>query len=156
LRRFKVIFAGESEVGKTTVAAAISTASLARGGPTIGADFFVSGPDGTKAVIFDLAGQDQFAPLAPLLARGARVVVLVFDVTRPETLLAIPEWAERVLNGSRDVRVILVGNKLDVGLRVTPEDIASVAASVGAHKVILTSASTGFGLDELREALLEA
>ncbi len=156
MRRLKVIFAGESEVGKTSVAAAISAAGLASGGPTIGADFFVSGPDGVRAVIFDLAGQDRFAPLAPLLSRGARVVVLIFDVSRPETLLAIPDWAERVLNGTEGAKVILVGNKLDAGLRVTPEEIASVAAAVGAHRVILTSASTGFGLEELRKELLEA
>lgn len=154
LRRVKVVFAGDSEVGKTSVASAISRAGLATGGPTVGVDFFVSGPDGTKAVIFDLAGQERFAPLAPLLSRGAKVAVLMFDVTRPKTLLSIPEWAQRLLTGQE--RVILVGNKFDLGLAVSPEDIAAVAAAVKAERVILTSASTGFGLEELKKALLEA
>ncbi len=150
VRKKKVVFAGEAGVGKTSVARAVSDVGAERGGPTVGADFFVVRERDRRSVIFDLSGQERFQPLAPDLARGAEVVVMVFDVSRPETLEALVDWAP---NLPREARVILVANKADLGWRVSREEVLEVAAFVGAEAVVVTSARDGRGIGRLRRIL---
>jgi len=150
----KVVLAGNSGVGKTTLAKRLSGSLDTPTRMTVGVEFFTVREGDVKLIVFDLAGQDRFRPVVKGMGRGASLVLLVFDVSRPSTLHALRDWVK--VAGASGAKVLLVGNKLDLGSRVTEDELGRVARELGAAEVILVSASTGEGLDRLKQALLRS
>ncbi|KAJ8598433.1 hypothetical protein CTAYLR_006843 [Chrysophaeum taylorii] len=70
-----------------------------------------------KLTLWDTAGQERFRTLTSSYYRGAQGVILVYDVTRPETFENLRQWLREVEtytpNGGADVVKLLVGNKVD-------------------------------------------
>ncbi len=71
-----------------------------------------------KATIWDTAGQERFRTLTSTYYRGAHGVVLVYDVTRPETFGHLSQWLAEIEmyspGGGANVVKLLVGNKTDL------------------------------------------
>lgn len=71
-----------------------------------------------KATIWDTAGQERFRTLTSSYYRGAHGVVLVYDVTRPETFAHLSQWLSEIEmyspSGGKAVVKLLVGNKTDL------------------------------------------
>lgn len=67
-------------------------------------------------VIFDVAGQKRFQTLRDVFFRKANGALLVFDLTRPETLDELYEWKMQIDKrlGKDRIPIILVGNKSDL------------------------------------------
>mmetsp|Transcript_13368 Transcript_13368/g.39381 ORF Transcript_13368/g.39381 Transcript_13368/m.39381 type:complete len:193 (+) Transcript_13368:39-617(+) len=93
---------------------------------TIGVDFCmkqVQVPETEAAVelyLFDTAGQDLFSEMAPHYWENTDSVVLVYDVTRAESLEHCAEWLERfgrVVPLKSLVAGVLVANKMDLNER---------------------------------------
>ncbi|MFX0013811.1 MAG: Rab family GTPase [Promethearchaeota archaeon] len=73
--------------------------------------------DGTlvNLVIFDVAGQKRFQTLREIFFRKANGALLVFDLTRPETLEELYEWKEQIDKRLGEyIPKILIGNKSDL------------------------------------------
>ena len=49
-----------------------------------------------KATIWDTAGQERFRTLTSSYYRGAHGIVLVYDVTRPETFQHLAQWLAEI------------------------------------------------------------
>jgi len=89
---------------------------------TIGVDFKVKlmnvGGKVVKATIWDTAGQERFRTLTSSYYRGAHGIVLVYDVTRPETFQHLAQWLAEIEmyspGGGKNVVKLLVGNKSDL------------------------------------------
>jgi Ras-related protein Rab-18 len=71
-----------------------------------------------KSTIWDTAGQERFRTLTSSYYRGAHGVVLVYDVTRPETFAHLTQWLSEIEMyspaGGKSVVKLLVGNKTDL------------------------------------------
>ena len=71
-----------------------------------------------KATIWDTAGQERFRTLTSSYYRGAHGIVLVYDVTRPETFQHLAQWLAEIEmyspGGGKNVVKLLVGNKSDL------------------------------------------
>ena len=71
-----------------------------------------------KATIWDTAGQERFRTLTSSYYRGAHGVMLVYDVTRPETFAHLSQWLSEIEmyspGGGKGVVKLLVGNKSDL------------------------------------------
>jgi Ras-related protein Rab-18 len=71
-----------------------------------------------KATIWDTAGQERFRTLTSSYYRGAHGVLLVYDVTRPETFRNLSQWLNEIEmyspGGGKHVVKLLVGNKSDL------------------------------------------
>ncbi|MFX1505277.1 MAG: Rab family GTPase [Promethearchaeota archaeon] len=67
-------------------------------------------------IIFDVAGQKRFQTLRDVFFRKANGALLVFDLTRPETLDELYEWKQQIDKrlGKDRIPTILVGNKSDL------------------------------------------
>ena len=67
-------------------------------------------------IIFDVAGQKRFQTLRDVFFRKANGALLVFDLTRPETLDDLYEWKKQIDDrlGRDGIPNILVGNKSDL------------------------------------------
>ncbi|MHA2225201.1 MAG: Rab family GTPase [Candidatus Hodarchaeales archaeon] len=83
-------------------------------------------------LIFDVAGQKRFQTLRELFFRKANGALLVFDLTRPETLDELYEWKEQIDQrlGKNKIPVILCGNKSDL------EDMIQIDYGVLEDKII--------------------
>ncbi|KUJ20947.1 vacuolar sorting-associated protein-like protein [Mollisia scopiformis] len=87
--------------------------------PTIGAAFLTQKcnlPTRTiKFEIWDTAGQERFASLAPMYYRNAQSALVVYDLTKPTSLIKAKHWvAELQRQASPGIVIALVGNKLDL------------------------------------------
>ena len=75
--------------------------------------------------IWDTAGQETYRSLAPLYYRSASAVLIVFDVTRVKTFDEVKYWVDQVgVHGERNVRLIVIGNKIDKEGRVVWKETA--------------------------------
>nr|MDO8119112.1 GTP-binding protein [Candidatus Sigynarchaeota archaeon] len=117
-RSFKLVVVGDPEVGKTSTILRftenvfrktyITTMGVNVTGKTvdIGENFLVS------FAIWDIAGQSKFSLTRPHFYEGARAELLVFDLTRPETLENAEKWHQDLKNHiKRDIPCILLANK---------------------------------------------
>lgn len=87
--------------------------------PTIGAAFLTQKcqlPNRIiKFEIWDTAGQERFASLAPMYYRNAQAALVVYDITKPSSLVKAKHWvAELQRQASPGIVIALVGNKLDL------------------------------------------
>jgi small GTP-binding protein len=72
-------------------------------------------------ILFDVAGQKRFQTLRDVFFRKANGALLVFDLTRPETLDELNEWKEQIDErlGKDKIPIVLIGNKSDLNEMIT-------------------------------------
>ncbi|CAC9469094.1 guanine nucleotide-binding protein-like protein [Leishmania infantum JPCM5] len=127
LRTYKVLIVGEAGVGKSNLMHRYCYNEYDPALPsTIGVEFcsrevgIPSGPVGvTETVVlqlWDTAGQERNAGvISNAFYRNAVGAIIVYDVTRHESLLSVPRWAAQVTQLARDNCVcVVVGAKLDL------------------------------------------
>lgn len=141
----KIVFVGEPAVGKTSlIMKFLSRDEKVK--MTIGVKIFKLMKN---IVVFDLSGQKRFEFItkSDLVFKNARLVVFVFDLSRPSTLY---NGLKRFYSKIKDKRKILVGNKSDlVNLSNLISLIDKVANEYHFEKYFITSAKTGEGVKEL-------
>lgn len=129
-----------------------------------------------KFEIWDTAGQERFASLAPMYYRNAQAALVVYDLTKPTSLVKAKHWvAELQRQASPGIVIALVGNKLDLTTESAPaenEDGDDGEESGDARKVSTeeakayaeeesllffeTSAKTGHNVSEVFTAIANA
>ncbi len=117
---FKVCVIGDGGVGKTaliqhllgkefssnyllTIGTDISTFQLEHNGKIL------------SLQLWDLAGQSRFDVIRNMYFSGARAGVLVFDLTRQNSLQSLSKWKDEIFTYSdRKIPILLLGNKSDL------------------------------------------
>lgn len=150
--RYKVAIAGSGGVGKTTLLRRYATGKFQESRiMTIGVDFQTIQVDIKgqliKLTVWDLAGQDRFAPFRDGFYKGARAVAMVFDVTDRQSFDDLPHWLQEGQGVVPDAYLVVNGNKTDLPRVVAVEEGKAYAASVNAAYVE-TSAKTGEGVGQ--------
>ncbi|KHN75949.1 Ras and EF-hand domain-containing protein [Toxocara canis] len=119
-RIFKVVFVGDSAVGKTCF---LHRFCHNRFKPlfnaTIGVDFTVKTIRLQNRVVavqlWDTAGQERFRSITKQYFRKADGVILMYDVTSEQSFLNVRNWIDSVKAGVDENCVMcLVGNKVDL------------------------------------------
>jgi small GTP-binding protein len=155
-RKLKVVFVGDSGVGKTCICnrAVRGTFSEMTAG-TVGANLITLPSQGGNDFTFDIwdtAGQDQYKTLVPMYFRGAQAAIVTFDLTSIESFGNLDGWIEAVKGTAPpDCVLALVGNKLDLeGDRsVETSEAENYAKNMGAAFYIEVSAREGTNVDEI-------
>lgn len=169
---FKVCLVGDGSVGKTAIAERfLGKGFSAHYNLTIGTNICTHALeiDGTgtkvKFQIWDLAGQQRFEFVRSTFYRGSHAVVMVFDVTNPESFTNLKEWKFEILQniGARSVPlpVVLIGNKCDLQQEelIKPTSIANLREElkidfqIESIPFLYTSALSGMNITESFEAL---
>jgi small GTP-binding protein len=100
-------------------------------------------------MIWDVLGQKGYKGIQESAFRGGRGVILVFDLTRPETKQSFEEyWVPRVRAVAGSVPMIIVGNKVDLIARA--DDAAKEVAELGKKygmPAVVSSAKTGVNVE---------
>ncbi|MDI3341042.1 MAG: Rab family GTPase [Sphaerobacter sp.] len=157
MRTLKVIVGGEGNVGKTSLIRKYAKDKFSEArNITLGIDittqeFTVHG-DTVRLAIWDIEGQ---AGNRPNFYIGAQAGMLVYDVTEPASLQALVEWYERCVRFAPDAPLLVVGNKIDLGLVMPPQWGRVFARHIGARHGFL-SAKTGENVAQAFTLLAEA
>ena len=158
---FKVVFLGESMVGKTNI---LSQFNQGKFNPvsqqSLTAQFFrkeISLPD-KSTITFDLwdtPGQKKYRSLLKIFFKDAKAVILVYDSTNEESFKEIKEyWYNQI----KDLKLIIAvaANKCDLTeKKVNEEEGKEFADSIGAIFASV-SAKENIGITELIEKIAEA
>jgi len=176
----KLVLLGEAAVGKSSlVLRFVNNDFQENKEPTIGAAFLTQKcnlPQRTiKFEIWDTAGQERFASLAPMYYRNAQAALVVYDLTKPTSLIKAKHWvAELQRQASPGIVIALVGNKLDLtsdsagtagegetaggdedARKVSTEEAKMYAEEEGLL-FFETSAKTGYNVTEVFTAIANA
>ncbi|MEX0569179.1 MAG: Rab family GTPase [Candidatus Njordarchaeota archaeon] len=174
LIRVKVVFIGNDAVGKTSIAKRyLGHGFDVQYKSTIGADFYIKrdsytfpsmGPYQIEWMIWDLAGQEYFNIVRPIYYNKARAAIIVFDVSRPDTFKALPNWIREFWQYTGGIYpFIIVGNKIDLRNEqscVPPEYGKRYADTLTRQlgfpiPYVETSAKTGHNIKEAFEILAQ-
>jgi small GTP-binding protein len=156
----KVVLLGDSRVGKTSM---ITRQMLGYQppvlGPTVGSQTAeVRVTIDTKDItleIWDTAGQEIYRSIVPIYLRGARAVILVYDVTDPYSFASLVHWQEALRDTvPPGTPLYVVANKIDLaGQIAVSEPQAKQFAATHQAQFFRVSAITGQGLDILFETI---
>ncbi|CAN0240159.1 unnamed protein product [Lampetra fluviatilis] len=112
---FKVVLLGEVSVGKTSLLRRYTERRFEDTISTVGGAFVMREWAGHTVALWDTAGKERFHGLGSMFCRGARAVLLVYDVTSRATFAALEErFLGLADSADADCIFTLVGNKADL------------------------------------------
>jgi small GTP-binding protein len=165
----KFLVVGDPFTGKTSLVRRYAQNSFTEHyRSTIGVDFAhkdfdVDGTTTVSVQLWDVSGQERFTDLTRMYYLGSVGALVVFDVTKPETLRGAAAWKkgidERVVTASNQpIPVLLVGNKIDIA----PDDWAMAIGEVDESRrannfigYVETSAKTAVNIEEAVHSLVD-
>ena len=160
IKKYKIVFLGETSVGKTSICTSYRQSKFKLNQEsTIGASFLttlIDKDNESKSFdIWDTAGQERYKSLAPMYYRGSNCILFVFDITNIETYRKAKAW---ILNVKRDMNTtnllyILVGNKYDLNndRKITADEVNRYIKETCDTNIyyIEVSAKTGYQIKNL-------
>jgi Ras-related protein Rab-5C len=149
------VFLGDTAVGKSCLTVRfVRDEYFEFQEPTIGAAFLAKNIEyqgkKLKLEIWDTAGQERYRSLAPMYYRGAKAAVVVYDITKKDTLTGAKSWIAELQSRQPGCVIILVGNKVDLNKSRTI-DADEVKEYARSHHLIHieASAKTGHNVEEI-------
>ena len=116
--RQKIIFVGDSGVGKTTMIKNLNEEPYKDlNESSIGIDFYskkikYKGTE-IRLQIWDTAGQEKYRGLIPYYIRNAALIFLIYDISSKESFNNLTQWIE-FINSYEKTKIVLCGNKIDL------------------------------------------
>ncbi|MHA1378352.1 MAG: Rab family GTPase [Candidatus Helarchaeota archaeon] len=158
----KAIIIGDYAVGKTSLLNKYIDEKFSLDyKPTLGynilkKEFQLSDKISVVINFWDLAGQEMFKTLHATFFEAANGVIIVYDVTRPETYQNLPVWYnDYVTNGTnKDAPGVIVGNKIDLEKKVDTAQGKKYADKIG-YYFVETSALLDQNVNKAFEYLLK-
>ena len=157
----KLAIIGDSNVGKSNflfkfIEGQFSPLHVA----TIGFDYksrVVTLPKSKKRVklqIWDTAGQEKYMSINKNLFQRVQGIILMYDISNLNSFKNLVKWMDGIKENSKDVPVILIGNKCDLeGERQVQTEEGENFASKYDIKFFEGSAKTGVNVDKSFEAI---
>ncbi len=152
--KFRVVLLGEAAVGKTSLVRRYTENVFDEEyKQTIGTtfatkDIAVGDTDGNirnvRLNVWDMGGQSTYRELRRQFMKGASGAIIVYDVTRPETFMAMNNWFESFREVCPESPIIISANKVDLaGQRMVPSEPGFMLRDWFQAEYFETSAKTG-------------
>lgn len=144
----KVCMLGELAVGKTSlIKRQVSGVFDERYETTIGAkvtkaEMPMNGRQ-VSLIIWDLLGFLKYEKILASYFQGSQGAILTFDVIRMETLMSAERWAGLFLKDDPSRKVVMIGNKMDLGPDPDVVQRAEALAKTHGWDLMLASAKKG-------------
>jgi len=125
---------------------------------TLGADFYLIELKAVGAEVhlylWDLNDHESFNTLRKYYLHGTNVFLIVFDLTRPETLDQAYQWFEEAKHVNPEASGILIGTNLDLldEHKITDATIDKISVDLS-WPVILASTKTGENCEKILQEL---
>jgi small GTP-binding protein len=116
LNKFKVVFLGDSSVGKTSIVFRLTKDLFYNGVcQTIGASFSTYRKDQNYFELWDTAGQERFAFVSQLYYRDGEIHICVFDMSEFATVNRVINYIKQIKTECNKYhKFIIIGNKIDL------------------------------------------
>jgi small GTP-binding protein len=116
-------------------------------------------PQSLQMMIWDIEGQTQFQAIVPSYLQGSRGIIIVGDLSRPETIAHIPEHLSLVNSlGLKNVSIMIALNKVDLEQPDTSSQ-RLLLRTFQAHPEVIgtytTSAKTGSNVETIFHELAQ-
>ncbi|XP_039376344.1 EF-hand calcium-binding domain-containing protein 4B [Mauremys reevesii] len=118
-RLFKIVFVGNSSVGKTSFLRRFCEGHFSPDtSATVGIDYSVKTVtvDNSQVALqlWDTAGQERYRSITKQFFRKADGVIVMYDITAKETFTAVKQWLVSIEEVTgENIPVLLLGNKTD-------------------------------------------
>lgn len=156
--KYRLVLLGEAAVGKTSLLRRYTENTFDPEykqtlGTTFAAkDVAVENEAGEKTevrlVVWDMGGQSTYRELRRQYMKGAAGGIIVYDVTRPETFMAMNNWFESFRDICPNSPVIICANKIDLKEeRMVPVEPGIMLRDWFQADYYETSAKTGEAVD---------
>jgi small GTP-binding protein len=159
----KILIAGATRAGKTSLVNSLVFYNFLDVSPTIGVNFaqkVITSDEGPLNLsIWDLSGQDRFRFLMPQLCKGAAGIVLVFDQTRPKSLEIAGRWLRFISQFARpsyQSATVLAGTKADLPSKIQLAAIKTFCTENQIPNYFPCSARTGENVVNIFRAICSA
>jgi Ras-related protein Rab-5C len=131
--KFRIVLLGEATVGKTSLLRRYTENVFDEEyKQTIGTTFATKDADTkdsegnvrkVRLSIWDMGGQSTYRELRRQYMKGASAAIIVYDVTKPETFMAMNNWFESFREVSPEAPVVIAANKIDLkDARMVPNE----------------------------------
>ena len=158
----KLVLIGDSGVGKTCIISRFIKGTFDPNSPSNGASYVsktIEIPELNQELaldIWDTAGQEKYRAITKFFFQNAKMVILVYEITRRESFDNMKNcWYPLIKeNADPDIVIGIAGNKSDLYLEedVPEKEAKDFAKSIGAV-FKLTSAQNNSGIDDLFKEL---
>ena len=153
---YKILLLGDSTVGKTCFLLRYTDDTfLDLHMATIGLDYrlktmILDDQKMVKVQLWDTAGQDKFRAITRNYYKGARGIILIYDVTNIKSYENIKKWINEIKEEiSENITIVLIGNKIDnENQRKISREQGEKLANDYNVTFFETSAKTGQGINE--------
>lgn len=157
----QLIVIGDSTVGKTSLLFQYNNQSNPlKQVATVGIDYFtkdvkIQGKI-VRTKIWDTAGQERFRSITDNFFKCANGVILVFDLNNRESFENLKLWIQsiKLKATNKNIRQILLGNKLDLKREISTEEGQEFANDYGLE-YFETSAKTNSNIQQSIDYLIE-
>ena len=152
---YKILFLGETQVGKTSLIVRYSDNEFQEGGlPTLGVDlkykYIEKDKKNIRLDLWDTAGQERFRSITKSYYSGADGIIFVFDLGNPKSFKTLKIWIEDTKkNVKPNIEFVLAANKSDIDKRKIQKEEIEKFSSQYDIPFFETSAKTGDGIDEM-------
>ena len=153
---YKILLLGDSTVGKTCFLLRYTDDTfLDVHMATIGLDYrlktmILNDQKIVKVQLWDTAGQDKFRAITRNYYKGAKGIILIYDVTNIKSYENIKKWINEIKEEiSENITIVLIGNKIDnENQRKISREQGEKLANDYNVTFFETSAKTGQGINE--------
>ncbi len=159
----KAIIVGDFSVGKTSLLVQFAEKKfMVDYKPTIGVSvvkkeyYFAENDTLVSLLLYDIAAQSRFLSVRHRYYEAADIAMIVFDVTRPETLDSVHQWyydISKFLGGK--IPSVIVANKIDLAERKVDSVQGEILAKTLNMPYLETSAKTAENVDGAFKKLVE-
>ncbi len=161
--KFRVVLLGDACVGKTSLLRRFTENAFEEEyKQTIGTTFAtkdleIADDSGetrkVRLVIWDMGGQATYRELRRQFMKGASGAIIVYDVTRPDTYMAMNNWFESFREACPNADVIICANKVDLESRMVPVEPGLMLRDWFQSEYYETSAKTGSRVTDVFDRL---
>ena len=153
---YKIIIIGDTCVGKSNILSRylkneFKEDSKSTVGVELGTKFLKIKGTGAKVQIWDTAGQERYRSITSSYYKGSHGCFIVYDITNEISFDNVEKWYEQAQKeASKDVSVILVGNKCDLeNERKVPKEKGEEKAKSFNCPFFETSALSKVNIDDI-------
>ena len=152
---YKLLFIGESDVGKTSLILRYTGNFFESNLPTVGIDvkykYLTYDDKKIRLDIWDTAGEKRFRGISQNYFRGDNGIIFVFDITNKETFNRLKIWLSDVKPKINPGTVMVVAeNKIDLEeKREVLKDLIKEFGEKNEIEIFSTSAKSGEGISEM-------
>ena len=152
---YKLLFLGDTSVGKTSLLLRYTEDTFDSSLPTVGVDvkykYLSYENKKIRLDIWDTAGQERFRGIAKNYFRGANGIIFVFDMTNKDSFNKLKVWMSDAKQNMRPgTEMVIAANKNDLEKkREVSKEAIKEFGDKNNIEIFSTSAKTGEGVGEM-------